>query len=128
MVISANDLCVETEFGPENGTGRLNLTKLCEALRLEGRIVTYALAELDPAAEVGYHIHENDCELYYILSGKGSYNDNGIMMPLEQGDATYTWEGQGHGLKNSGEEMLRFMVLIMERRKHEDNGYCLPPG
>jgi len=63
---------------------------------------------------VGYHVHHNECELYYILSGKGLYSDNGIMRGVYEGDVTYTPSGEGHSLENIGDDVLEFMALIVK--------------
>ena len=52
-------------------------------------------------------------ETYYILSGKGIYSDNGTLRMVSAGDVTFTPDGKGHGLTNSGDEDLVFMALII---------------
>ena len=63
--------------------------------------------------EVGYHIHEGDTEVYYILKGEGEYNDNGVMRTLYPGDVSFTDDGEGHGIKNVSDEPLIFVALIL---------------
>ena len=48
-----------------------------------------------------------------ILSGKGIYSDNGTLRMVQAGDVTFTPDGKGHGLTNSGDEDLVFMALII---------------
>ncbi|MBP8900459.1 MAG: cupin domain-containing protein, partial [Blautia sp.] len=50
---------------------------------------------------------------YYILSGEGEYDDNGVKRPVKAGDITITPDGKGHGLANTGETDLVFMALII---------------
>ncbi len=68
---------------------------------------------LVPGASVGVHKHEGDFEVYYILSGNGTYNDNGTDMPVSAGDVTICKEGEIHGIKNTGTENLEFMAMIL---------------
>ena len=44
---------------------------------------------------------------------RGDYNDNGTVRPVKAGDVTFTPDGKGHGLKNTGDTDLVFMALII---------------
>ncbi|MBQ7096580.1 MAG: cupin domain-containing protein [Clostridia bacterium] len=71
-----------------------------------------AHAKLDPGSGIGYHEHYGESEIYYILSGKGLYDDNGTKREVTVGDVTYTPHGQGHSLENIGDCVLEFMAII----------------
>lgn len=75
------------------------------------KINMYAHAKLLPGEEVGFHVHKNESEIYYLLSGKALYDDNGTKVELEAGSVTFTPAGNGHGIANIGEETLEFMAL-----------------
>ena len=47
------------------------------------------------------------------LSGRGVYNDNGNKVDIVPGMTTFTPSGQGHSVKNTGDEMLVFIALIV---------------
>ncbi len=91
----------------------LTLQMLTEAPNKPEKVEMYARAILVPGGEVFYHQHEGESESYYILSGKGIYNDNGTEMEVEAGDITFTPSGGSHGIKNEGEEDLHFIALIV---------------
>lgn len=103
-----------TENGVEGGVGELFLGKLTDCRVSPANVVLYAHAKLEPGASLGYHIHRGESEIYYILSGKGLYSDNGAERQVEPGDVTYTPDGEGHGLENTGNEVLEFMALIVK--------------
>lgn len=75
---------------------------------------TFALARLKSGEEVELHKHEGECEYYYIISGKGVYNDNGKYIDILPGTVTFTPSGESHGIKNTGDEMLEFIALIIK--------------
>ena len=75
----------------------------------------YAKVTVPVGCEIGYHVHQGDEEGYYILSGTGVYNDNGTEMPAEPGDSFFCKEGDGHGIKNNGDEDITFMALILKK-------------
>ncbi len=71
-----------------------------------------ATVNLDPGASVGYHVHEDDEELYHILSGYGIYNDNGTEVEVKRGDAMICRKGEGHSITNTGKEPMIFMAVV----------------
>lgn len=68
---------------------------------------------LEPGAEVGWHIHHGDGETYYILRGTGEYSDNGNVITVSAGDTTFVGDGEGHSLKNTGDEVMEVIALIL---------------
>ena len=90
------------------------LTNLKEFDGISDKLQMYSLVEVEVGKQVEYHVHEGNAENYYILSGKALYNDNGVESVLEAGSVTYTPSGQGHGIKNIGDDKLYFMALIIK--------------
>lgn len=68
---------------------------------------------LKPGCRVGYHQHVGDIESYYIISGKGIYNCEGIKTEVRDGDMAYCGNGESHDLICTGEEDLVVMTLIV---------------
>lgn len=95
------------------GEGRVQIRDLLDETQRIGKCGLYAEITLEPGCSVGYHVHHDESETYYILSGEGVYEDNGVTRTVQKGDVTYTPDGCGHGLKNTGAENLVFMALIL---------------
>ena len=72
----------------------------------------FAEVTIAPACSLGYHEHHGESETYYIIKGQGEYDDNGTKRPVTVGDKTFTPDGWGHGIANTGDEDLVFMALI----------------
>jgi len=70
---------------------------------------------IKPGSELGYHEHHGEGEAYYLLKGCGIYTDNGKEMPVEAGDVVFCADGSGHGLKNTGDEDIEFVALILKK-------------
>jgi mannose-6-phosphate isomerase-like protein (cupin superfamily) len=56
------------------------------------------------------HRHVNE-EFQYVISGSGTWHLNGADIPLEKGDLMYAKPGDLHGIRNTGAEPLRFLVV-----------------
>ena len=98
-----------------NSLGKENMIKidLADFDERDPRVRLFSLVQLKPGEEAGYHTHIGESETFYIISGKGVYNDNGTKVDAVPGMVTYTPSGQGHSLKNTGDEDLIFIALIV---------------
>ena len=95
------------------GKGHVLIKYILGEKEFNGKCGLYSEVTIEPGCSLGYHEHHGESETYYILSGKGDYNDNGTVRPVKAGDITYTPNGCGHGLENTGDENLVFMALII---------------
>lgn len=99
------------------GKGHAIIKYLLGDQELDGKCGLYAEVTLKPNCSIGYHEHKNESETYYILSGEGEYNDNGVLTIVRGGDVTFTDSGSGHGIENIGNKDLVFMALIIKGSK-----------
>ena len=96
------------------GPGEAVMTKLlngADEMYGKGRVFNHLV--LHPGCGVGWHIHHDDGETYYILKGHGTYNDNGTSVEVGPGDVTFVDSEEGHALLNSGDEDLEAIALIL---------------
>lgn len=105
-------LKTEVKFNNE-GKEKMIMTNLADFDMSDPRIRLFSMIQLNPGEEVQYHMHSGESETYFILSGHGVYNDNGEEVEAVPGMVTLTPSGQGHALKNTGDEMLTFIALIV---------------
>jgi mannose-6-phosphate isomerase-like protein (cupin superfamily) len=77
----------------------------------KGRV--FAHTSLEPGCSIGYHVHKDESETYYICSGSAEFSDNGTLTVLSAGDVTFTGSGEGHGIRNIGTVPLHFIALIL---------------
>lgn len=108
-----NVVVAEKRFG---GRGSVILEHILDETLYEGLVPTYIKATLKSGCSLGLHQHNGNSEAYYILSGKGIYNDNGVLTEVEAGDTTFTADGESHGLENAGSEDLVFIALVVSAR------------
>lgn len=101
----------ERKFGADGFITVRNLTNGDGELNGKGRV--FAHTTVLPGSGIGYHIHNGDTEIYYVYSGTGEYNDNGVIKTVEAGDVTFTPSGAGHGIKCVGDNPLELIALII---------------
>ncbi len=102
------------EENPCGGVGRMKLEKLLGAAEMKDKCGLFARVTLHPGDVLGYHEHHGNSECYFILSGEGEYNDNGVKRRVKAGEVTWTPDGSGHGLSNAdGKTDCVFMALII---------------
>ncbi len=105
---------LKTEECLFNGEKAFTLFDLSDFDGISNKIKQFSYVELEVGQSVGYHVHEGNHENYYIISGKGRYNDNGKILDVEDGTITFTPSGAGHDLTNIGNEKLCFIALVLE--------------
>ena len=104
----------------KGGEGTVLFDYLLGDEQLQGMCGMYAKVTLPPGSSIGYHTHEGDSESYYILSGKGTYiNNNKEEMEIFPNDVTFTADGEGHSIINTGTEKLVFIAMIINSEKKE---------
>ena len=112
MYKELGQLKTETKLNNE-GKEKMFKTNLADFDAWDPRVRLFSLVQLKPGEEVEYHMHVGESETFFILSGRGSYNDNGNKIEVTPGMVTLTPSGQGHAVKNTGDEMLVFIALIV---------------
>ena len=84
-----------------------------------GRMRTYeddmiktVLIKLEPGAIIPDHKHETNCDLYYVVEGKGKAYVDGVEENLQPGFCHYCPKGSSHGVNNdSGSELVLFALV-----------------
>ena len=66
------------------GKGFILKRQLLSATELRGDVGMFAEITLKPGCSLGFHAHTDNAEAYYILSGEGEYDDNGVIRTVKQ--------------------------------------------
>lgn len=98
-------------FGGDGEVEMRQIINSVDELSGKGRLFNHTY--LEPGAEIGWHVHNGDGELYYILKGTALYSDNGTPVTLHAGDVTCVYSGEGHSMKNIGDDILESIALIL---------------
>jgi mannose-6-phosphate isomerase-like protein (cupin superfamily) len=113
MIRRRNEIREEHIHGLKEGKGTVKLFHLLEKDELSGKGRLCVREVIEPNNSVGYHRHEGDFELYYVLEGEGIVNDNGFETTVRKGDVVRTGNGEFHSIKNAGSADLELIALIL---------------
>ena len=97
------------------GDGSVLIENLIDADEMYGKGRLCARVSLKPGCSIGYHRHENEMEMFYVISGSAEYDDNGTKTELTAGDVAYTPDGCGHSVKNTGDRDFEMVALIINK-------------
>ncbi len=113
MIKKAAD--IQTEYRPNmrDGNGTVELTSFATPAELNNKGRLFANITLQPGCSIGYHVHEEDSELFYLMKGQVLYNDNGVEHTLTAGDVMICPAGTGHSIANNGEETAEVCAVIV---------------
>lgn len=114
MIRKAAECPIEYREHMRDGNGTVQITNLITSnaeLNEKGRL--FGKITLNPGCSIGYHIHETDSELFYILKGTGVYSDNGQLQTVTAGDVTICPAGSGHSIANETDEILELVAVIL---------------
>lgn len=114
MIRKAEECRVEFREHMRDGDGTVKITNFIESdVEMNARGRLFAKITLEPGCSIGYHVHETDAELFYILKGTAEYNDGGTLRTVTAGDVTICPTGTGHGIANHSEETVELVALIV---------------
>ena len=106
------DLCPHLQ----NGKGTIEKRTFLENEDAAGAGRLFAIMTIQPGDSIGYHSHQNEYEVYYILKGRAKIVDDGETYELEEGDMMQCKSGSSHSIENVGEGPLEHLALILSGR------------
>ena len=113
MLKKCSDMESEIRERMRGGKGQVKITHIFSKNELRGKIRLLAKILLEKNCSIGFHKHENEEEIFYILKGSGQIDDNGSIINVNPGDAILTGDGKGHAVENTGNEPLELLATIL---------------
>ena len=68
---------------------------------------------LEPGSGIGYHTHDTNTEMIYILEGELEVVDNGQAYTAVPGDMMITGGGQGHSVTNHSSNPVSMVAVTV---------------
>ena len=113
-LIESNTITAKNRAG---GKGEIYIKHLLTPKELQDQCKMFAVVTVPPGSSLGEHYHYGDTETYHILSGVGTYTDNGDVYEVREGDTTFCPDGAMHAIENKGDKDLIFAALIINSPK-----------
>ena len=106
MIIDFKNLTPNVVEKMRNGEGCVKLVKYADDVNSIVRIT------ISKGSSIGWHIHEADQEIIYVISGKGICIEDDKEYELVPGFANYCAKGKNHSIKNVNDEDLELFAVI----------------
>ena len=103
----------DTMVNARGGEGTVVFDHIFEVTETRANCRVLAKVTLEPGASIGYHQHEQEEEIYYIINGVATVNDNGQTRTVYPGEGVYAGGGDCHAIANDGHVPLEFLSIIM---------------
>lgn len=109
MKIVFNDIEEKQNLNFKNGEGQFNVRMFTDDLSK----IMYG--KLPAGSSIGYHKHETNAEIIYILEGNGKCLYDDTEEKLTAGDCHYCPKGHSHSLINDSDSELVFFAVVPEQ-------------
>ena len=113
MIRKAAECKKEYRENMRGGNGTVEITNFASPAELNDKGRLFANITLKPGCGIGFHVHEMDSELFYLMKGEALYNDNGVESLVRAGDVMLCPAGTGHAITNNGEEDVELCAVIV---------------
>ena len=113
MIKRMGDMEKEARERMRGGSGSVEFLHIFRKEELKGKVRLLARLRLRTGCSIGYHAHEGEEEVFYILSGTGIVTEQGVTSTVGPGDAVLTRGGESHSIENQGTEPLEFIATIL---------------
>ena len=114
MIKRKGDFRKETRTEMRGGTGTVKFERMWERdTEMKSKARLFSKLILEPGVSIGWHVHENEEEIFLILQGRAKVSDNGREEILETGDTIITQSGEGHSVACFGDQTLVLLAAIV---------------
>ena len=113
MIKTKSEMQKEVRERMRDGKGPVEILHVFRKEELRGKTRLFARLRLPKGSAIGYHIHEGEEEVFYILSGSGFVTEQGVSTRVGPGDAVLTGGGGGHAIENLDDEPLDLLAVIL---------------
>ena len=107
MVVIDETKVVREEAPPHGAIGMSTAYRISDAA--PGRKMEFRKRVLHKGAAIGLHPIAHD-EVYYVLSGEGEVESDGVKARLTPGMTAYLYDGANVGIRQLGDEPLALII------------------
>lgn len=100
MIKRSTEMTDNIKVNMRGGDGQVSIREILTKGEYKGSARLVGTITLEPGCSIGEHVHENEEEIFYIVKGTATYNDNGETVILNEGDSCLCLGGQKHSIAN----------------------------
>ena len=100
MIKRNSEMNTEKRENMRGGDGVVSICNVLEKGEYKGSARLLGTITLKPGCSIGAHVHENEEEVFYIIKGTATYDDNGKAEILGAGDSCICLSGETHSIAN----------------------------
>ena len=113
MVKSAKDMKETVKVAMRGGDGQVICKDFLDKGEYDGKARLFSTLTMEPGCSIGKHVHENEEEVFYVLQGVATYDDNGTVVKMYPGDSCICRNGQEHSIANREESGTLTVVAVI---------------
>ena len=110
MIKRASEMPRTVKPQMRGGDGQAVVTNLLDAGEYQGKSRMIATITLEPGCSIGEHVHEKEEEVFYIIQGTATYDDNGTETVLHPATLAFAWAVKSTRLP-TGQRMKRLFCM-----------------
>ena len=100
MIKRSAEMTDNVKVNMRGGDGQVSIREILLKGEYKGNARLGGTITREPGCSIGAHIHENEEEIFYIIKGTATYDDNGETVILNEGDSCLCLGGQKHSIAN----------------------------
>ena len=112
MIIKRTEMKSETRKEMRGGHGEVEILHMVDSASMKNARLMAELT-LSPGSGIGSHQHDKETEYYIITEGSGIVIEDDGEKSVQKGDIVITGNGQSHSIKNTGNDPLKFIAVII---------------
>ena len=119
MIILKNEVPVRTVTGLHGGKGNMIARDFLDFEKSKGAGRLFGVCTLEEGADIPWHKHDGDCEVFYILDGEAKLIDGDRSEHiLKPGDVAHCLDGEGHSIK-AFNGPVSYIAIILYTKQQE---------
>lgn len=114
MIKRSADMTDKININMRGGDGQVAIREVLLKGEYKGNARLVGTITLEPGCSIGAHVHKNEEEIFYIIKGTATYNDNGSEVTLNEGDSCLCLGGEEHSIANRmSEGTVQLFAVIL---------------
>lgn len=113
MIKRSDEMTFTVRHEMLGGSGDVVVTDIFNRGEYSGHTRLVATIRLEPGCSIGKHLHKDEEEIFFVIDGELTYNDNGKTEILSKGDACICKSGQEHAVMNNSNKTVLLHAVIL---------------